>query len=166
MVRIFDGKLQEDSGGKIKTTFESFIEKDFYIALVLVFFAVFFSIVILMFLPSETKFEKTCGDGTFYDTCSLRKPYFCSDGILGEKASVCRCPENLRAEGDFCISPFYNESKDVTLKYILRGQEDEFNFTVYQGIYDYVLKIPDTINYFGAEAPSEELLFEFHHLYL
>ena len=45
------------------------------------------------------------------------------DGVLVEKASVCNCPEVLTEKNDLCISKNQNDSKDITLKYILRGDE-------------------------------------------
>ena len=45
----------------------------------------------------------TCNDGTFYDTCSLTKPYYCQDGILIEKSSLCGCSElSGISQGDSC----------------------------------------------------------------
>ncbi len=94
-----------------------------------------------------------CGDNSFYGTCSLTKPYFCSDGALLEKASVCGCPEVLRREGDKCISDYQNSSKEITLKYILRGKEKEIDYVVYEGLVNYLFNLPKGINYNGNEKP-------------
>jgi len=92
-----------------------------------------------------------CGDGTFYDSCSLTKPYFCSNGILLEKAFICGCSDLLRKEGDKCVSNYQSSSKEITLKYILRGEEKEINYTVYGGLVDYLFNLPRGINYYGDE---------------
>lgn len=68
--------------------FENFF-KDLFIGLLVVGIL---SLIILTGINSITgnliinkeKFQ-TCGDGTFYGTCSLEKPYYCSNGILMEK---------------------------------------------------------------------------------
>ncbi|MCK4552833.1 hypothetical protein KAT80_01385 [Candidatus Pacearchaeota archaeon] len=95
-----------------------------------------------------------CGDNSFYDTCSLTKPYFCLDGALLEKASVCGCPEILKREGDSCISDYQNSSKEITLKYVLRGEEKEINYVVYGGLVDYLFNLPKSISYDENEKPS------------
>ena len=87
-----------------------------------------------------------CGDGTFYDTCSSAKPYFCSDRMLLEKVSVCGCPEILKKEGNSCISNYQNSSKEITLKYVLNGEEKEINYVVYEGLVDYLFNLPKGIS--------------------
>ena len=94
-----------------------------------------------------------CGDNSFYNTCSLTKPYFCSDGALLVKASVCGCPEVLKREGDSCISDYQNSSKEITLKYILRGEEGKLNYTVYEGLSNYLFNLPKSISYDENETP-------------
>jgi len=98
--------------------------------------------------------EKTCGDGTFYDNCSLNKPYFCSEGFLVEKASVCDCPNISTKSGDSCILEYQNNSKEITLKYILKGEEGEINYVVYEGMVDYLASLSKFITYSGDEEPS------------
>ena len=46
---------------------------------------------------------EVCGDGSFYNTCSLNKPYYCEEGILIEKASICGCLEEMKKDGDFLV---------------------------------------------------------------
>ena len=92
-----------------------------------------------------------CGDKTFYDTCSLTKPYFCSEGKLLEMASACGCPEILKRDGDKCVSDYQNYPKEITLKYILRGEEKEIDYVVYGDLVDYLFNLPKGINYDGEE---------------
>jgi len=100
------------------------------------------------------KKEKVCGDGTFYDNCSANKPYFCSEGFLVEKASVCGCPNISTKSEDSCISEYQNNSKEITLKYVLRGEENEISLVVYKGMVDYLASLPKFITYSGNEEPS------------
>jgi len=137
---------------KLKFFFETHALKKFLVILVPIFFILFF-----FFMAGHLTFEKpsekvlTCGDGTFYETCSLRKPYFCSNGVLMEKSSACGCSESLTKEGDSCISKYQNSPKNITLKYILRGEKEEINYTVYGGMADYFLSFPKYIYYYGEE---------------
>ena len=43
-----------------------------------------------------------CEDETHYNSCSVNKPYYCEDGILVKKASLCRCPYDYKIIGDDC----------------------------------------------------------------
>jgi hypothetical protein len=96
----------------------------------------------------------TCGDGTLYETCSLRKPYFCLEGILVEKASVCGCPDILKEQEELCISKYQTNPKNISLGYILRGEKKEINYTVYEGMVNYISTLPDSIYSDNGENPS------------
>lgn len=132
------------------------ILKEVLFALILI---IFVGIVLLLTFnvfgsDFDREFIPTCGDGSFYEACSLNKPFFCnSEGVLVEKASICGCPEILNKEEDFCISAHSTDQKDVELKYILRGQEESILFTMYGGAYDYVSSLPRFIFYEGEEIP-------------
>lgn len=120
------------------------------------------AVFILTFLAlsialSNLKYEKIpiCGDGTFYSTCSLAKPYFCDDGVLVEKSSVCGCNKNLQfnKENDFCVSNYSITPENRTLKYFINGRENEIDFTTFEGVYNYVLNTSRVITYEGSETP-------------
>ncbi len=96
----------------------------------------------------------TCGDGTLYNNCSLNKPYFCENGVLVEKASVCGCPDVLTQEEESCISQYQTASKQVTLDYILRVEEKQIDFVVYEGMVNYLSNLPVSIRYAEGEQPS------------
>lgn len=96
----------------------------------------------------------TCGDGTLYYNCSLRKPYFCLNGGLIEEASICGCPGILMREEDSCVSKYQTNPKNIILKYILRGEIKEINFTVYGEMIDYISSIPKFIYYEKDIEPS------------
>ncbi len=108
---------------------------------------------IYFFYENRNNFEKilVCGDGTFYDSCSLTKPYFCSNGILLEKVSVCGCSDILRKEEDKCVSNYQGSPKEITLKYILRGEGKKINYLVYEDLVDYLFNLPKGINYNNDE---------------
>ena len=143
---------------KLKNFFEvSFLNKFLIISIFIVFvFLLIFIIVGVtnIFLQKYFKKVPTCGDGTFYNNCSLRKPYFCLDGVLVKKASICGCPEILTKIGDSCISKYQDNPKNITLKYVLRGKENKINFVVYRGMVDYIQNLSESIYYNKDEKPS------------
>ena len=95
----------------------------------------------------------SCGDGSFFDTCNLNKPYYCDadTGKLVEKASLCGCPDDMIKSGDSCISRYQTEEQEINLKYILRGEEKNISFRVYGGMVDYLSDLPKSIYYQGGE---------------
>ena len=97
-----------------------------------------------------------CGDGTSYDSCSERKPYFCEQGVLVERASVCGCFGNLTIDGDSCLSEYQTGIKTITLDYILRGEEMTLDFVVYEGLADYLSKLPRSISHINGETPTKK----------
>jgi hypothetical protein len=97
---------------------------------------------------------KTCGDGTFYETCSLTKPFFCNEGVLLESSTICGCPKGFVKKDNLCISDIQREPKEVSFKYILRGEEGSIDFIMYEGIYEYLYTIPRTITYAENEISS------------
>ena len=102
-------------------------KKHFIVGFSILFFLILLISAYLIF----RKTTSTCGDGTLYDECSLRKPYFCEEGILIEKASVCGCNEGLIINGNNCLSKYQKHPKNITLKYVLRGEKKEINFKQY-----------------------------------
>src|SRR3990172_1677889 len=93
--------------------------------------------------------EDFCGDGTLYGKCSSDRPYYCSDGLLFERASICGCPSGFNESGDKCISQYQTEPREISLNYNLRGSEGEINFIVYGGVVDYLSNLPKSIDYDG-----------------
>lgn len=106
-------------------------------------------------LPTKNIFgEKICGDGTVYDKCSLRKPYYCSDGLLFERASVCGCPEGFNQSGELCPSEYQKNPQEIEFKYILRGNEKSLKYTLYGGMIDYLSVLPKSITYDEGDESS------------
>lgn len=114
----------------------------------------FIFIVVLFFGLIQAEEISVCGDGTLEGECSLTKGYFCEEGKLIEKASVCGCSEILVREGETCVSKYQTESKEVVLKYFFDGEERELDFTVYEGMKDYVSELDKTLFYSDGEQPS------------
>ena len=110
-----------------------------------------FTIMFFLFVKEK---NIICGDGTLEGDCSLRKPYFCLEGKLIEKASICGCSEILSKKGDLCFSKYQTNPRGITLKYILRGEENEIDFVAYNGMVDYISDLPKTISYDKDEKPS------------
>jgi len=127
-------------------------------SVIIIFLVVFILLLIVVignifdsFSNSKTSQAFVCGDGSFYDSCSLKSPFFCEDGKLVEKASICGCVDGLKKNGDSCISEYHVGEKIISLKYLLDGEEDYINFTVYKGLTDYLSSLPSSISYFGEE---------------
>jgi len=128
---------------------------------------VFFVMIILIasfitafpfFTKNSLKEEKsetpTCGDGTLYETCSVTKPYFCEQGILVEKISVCGCSSLSKNLGGSCYSVHQSYPEKITLKYILNRTEKEIDFTMYGEMADYISRVSRVIEYREDEKPS------------
>lgn len=115
---------------------------------------VLFSLFGNPFEESEENYD--CGDGSFNGFCSEIKPYYCSNAVLLENASFCGCSENLIVKEESCFSEYKNNPMEIKLKYFIRGEEKEINFTVYKDMADYLATISREINYFGEDTPSRE----------
>ena len=120
----------------------------------IILFVIMVLALIAIYIAYTSSKILVCNDGTFYDCCSLIKPYYCEEGILMEKASVCGCSELTTKSEDTCISKYQTNPKNISLNYVLRGEEGEIGFTVYEGMYNYLSKVPRSIYYSGDEIPS------------
>ena len=118
------------------------------------FFILFLALVILVPKVLVELKEDTCGDGTPYGSCSSIKPFYCQKGKLIEKASSCGCDGII--SGDSCIMDLslQTEQKNITLNYILDGEEKTIDFKVYKGLADYLSYIPRQISYSDGEIPN------------
>jgi len=111
----------------------------------------FFILVLLLFFSLE---YFSCGDGTSYDKCSENKPYFCSKGNLVPDSNLCGCPLEFDSVGGKCFSEYSTNSKLMVLNYSLKNKNREINFTIYEGFYDYISKIPRSIDILENPNPS------------
>ena len=67
---------------------------------------------------------------------------------------MCGCPEILKKKGDSCLSKYQTGPINITLNYLLRGEEREINFTIYKGMVDYISELSKTLPYKNGEMPS------------
>jgi len=113
---------------------------------IIIFLVVVFSF--FYFISFFGIFEKKfCGDGTPYGECSGIAPYFCFKGVLVQDASFCKCPENFEQKGDSCEYKFQTVPKVVSLDYFFKGKPKKIDFTVYQGMVDYLGDHPQSSFY-------------------
>ncbi len=102
--------------------------------------------------PSGEELD-VCGDGSSYGLCSSINPYYCEEGVLVQKASVCGCDELAIQSGESCVSKYATDGKEVSLDYVLRGEEDSIDFMVYTGLDYHLSKISRAISYGEDEEP-------------
>ena len=94
----------------------------------------------------------TCNDGTFYDTCSLTKPYYCQDGILIEKSSLCGCSElSGISQGDSCDLNYKGIKKEANFSYFINGEKSSIKLDLYGEFSNYTSTLPRSLNYLGQE---------------
>ncbi len=132
--------------------------KHVFIILIL---AVFVILIILSFAAVKlaknhlVKEVPTCGDGSFYDTCSLNKPFYCnSDGILIENSDLCGCPSGFSSKNGECSTIYNTGEKIINLTYYLGGNEGNIEFKVYTGVANYFAGVPRSISYSAGQAFS------------
>ena len=120
------------------------------------YFLVFVLVLLSITLASAGLFQKyqTCGDGTNEGQCSINSPYFCSERILIEKASICGCLNNTVINEDKCISFYQTNPKEINLTYVLRGEEGKILFTVYEGMSEFLFNSPRFITYSSIQEAS------------
>ncbi|MBI2044573.1 hypothetical protein HYT23_00790 [Candidatus Pacearchaeota archaeon] len=151
-------RVQQGAQTKSKFPIHPNVEKYFLIP-VLVFLIIIVAGAIVISLFSYVDKAKvvnkipTCGDGSFYNTCSLTEPYYCTEGILAERASICGCSSDYLKQGDICLSRFHIAQKEVTLKYILNGQAKYISFPVYGEMARLLSNKSREISYAGEEKP-------------
>lgn len=124
--------------------------------ILLIFIFISTTTVIIYFSFFSSTLNLVCGDRTNYEVCSNAKPYYCSDGNLIEKASVCGCPNNLTSQGDSCFSKYKNNPNDIILNYTLRGEKGEMEFEVYEGLVYYLSRLPRSISTANGVELSKE----------
>ncbi|MEX0932718.1 MAG: hypothetical protein WDZ77_01310 [Candidatus Pacearchaeota archaeon] len=113
-----------------------------------------FVVLIYLYMGEDHNSKFICGDGTELNSCSDLKPYFCLNDTLVERASDCGCPEGFEETDDSCISQFQSTSEIISLNYVLRGEQKQIDLAVYDGVANYVSKIPRQIYYKEGETPN------------
>lgn len=96
----------------------------------------------------------TCGDGSFYNSCSLEKPYYCNgSGTLVENSSMCGCQNPLSKNNNSCVSDYQSFPRTVNFSYVLDGNNKSITFTFYKGFVAYLSTIPNSIVYTNGQQP-------------
>ena len=134
-------------------SFFSFISHDFYF-IGLFILIILLSAAFIFTSSSNNKSDTICGDGTPYSNCSLTKPYYCSNGDLIEKSSLCKCPEGFSGSNGACNSNLTQGKKTVLLSYVLDGEKKNLSFDVYQDAEAYFTGISRSVYYGVNETPS------------
>ena len=140
--------------GKLRKIFMNKYYLTILIALLVILFVFIASDFSLNNFREEAKTSLACGDLTPHGLCSLNQPYYCEEGILVERAEICGCPKVLNKNESSCISRYSQNPKEINLNYILNGQEDFINLTVYSGLMEYISELPISISYSKNETPS------------
>ena len=97
---------------------------------------------------------ENCGDDTKNLECSYTQPYFCNNGQLTEKASICGCDNNATKRGDKCIYKYQENPKNISLDYTIRGGEGQIELTVYKDLKTYIEELPKEIYSSGKITTS------------
>jgi len=121
-------------------------------------------IVVLILLGSFfTKLAKdniykkipVCGDGSFPGTCSLSKPYYCSEeGVLIKAPDKCGCSDSFDRVNNFCVSNYETDSKKIILNYTLKSENKFLEFNSYNGFNNYLYSVKQSIFYSNGKDSS------------
>jgi len=132
---------------------ERVFSKKFYLFIVLSIL-VFLIVGFLVYSSHEVVNPiKKCGDGTFDESCSLKKPYFCSGGFLIENPIQCGCPDSFKFSKEGCFSEYSIENQERKFNYFLDGEKKEISFNVFPGVVDYLLNLTRIKVYYDGEIP-------------
>lgn len=128
-----------------------------YIMHFVLFFLVLFAVIIILFLFFQRDANENiliCGDGASYGNCSASRPFFCEEGVLIEKSSICECYNDYSKVGESCFNVIYTNKLQNSFSYFLNGKFEKINLTLYRGVYDYIDTLPRSIYYSGNETPN------------
>ncbi|MDA3836821.1 MAG: hypothetical protein PF542_04315 [Nanoarchaeota archaeon] len=140
----------EEKEGKAKVV--NRVSYIFWTLIVLVLIA-----IVLVLFPSGSNTKRLgCGDETFYDTCSLNKPYYCTvDGLVRDPV-VCGCPEVMDKREGECVSEAFGPVIEKSFRYILRGEEEFLAIPLYNDFMTYLDTQPRTLFYESGEIPRRD----------
>lgn len=130
---------------------EKYLILTLFVVVLFILFSGGFGIIRFVQKNLQAETENYCGDDTLYNVCSDTKPYFCSEGKLVERVLICGCPEGFIVSNNSCISEYQEISKTIPLYYMLHGERNLIEFTVYKGFADYIADIPRSISYSVGE---------------
>lgn len=146
--------VRGDVRGKIRKSTTNKILSVVLIILVIGILVLGGYIVIEMKDLTRIKAMPTCGDGTFYSTCSITKPYFCEQGLLLESSGMCGCSEGFEKKDEMCVSQLATNPKEVSFYYTLNGEQGRIDFMMYEGVYEHLYTLKRSISYEEGEISS------------
>jgi hypothetical protein len=112
-----------------------------------------FLIIIIDSSSTSVLAAPICGDGSFYNTCSLDKPYYCYKGILAENVLSCGCPDVMAQQNFNCVSQYQSDPESINLSYTLDGNNGTINFVAYDGLVTYLSNLSQSIQYNNGQQP-------------
>ena len=118
-------------------------------------------LIILAFFLFYSPFEEIirvsrCGDGTFEGYCSLKKPFFCFEGVLSEDASSCGCPDSFRFNNGSCVTDYVVSEEPKMLNYHFGGVGGEIPMDFYPDVSEYLSSLPRVRVYLEGETPRRD----------
>jgi len=116
--------------------------KTLLFVLIVVVFLILLFVLFFVFLRDNLN----CGDGTIVGKCSTVKPYFCLQGELVERASICGCLENLSEVGEECFFEYKTNPKNISLNYFFKHKFEKINFIAYETGDNYLGGLERSIN--------------------
>jgi hypothetical protein len=150
----YSKKIEEPQKRLISVSVEKYLVIPILsIAIIIVVFLIFSSVK--SFLAENRVEDKipVCGDGSFYDTCSIRRPYMCERGFLVERARYCGCPAGFSKNEDQCTSSLLSGGKVFTFPYLFNDLRRDISINLYGDLYHYVGNLSRSISYNGDEKP-------------
>lgn len=139
--------------GSDKKFYFSLDKKLFYL-----FIIILFAIALALFASSVSKVIKDnlynkipfCGDCSFPGTCSLTKPYYCSEeGYLIYNPDGCGCPSEFFRKNNECVSTLQINSSNILLNYNLNGEKKIIDYPVYEGVSNHLYSLKQSVSYDG-----------------
>ncbi|MCF7910244.1 hypothetical protein K9L16_01050 [Candidatus Pacearchaeota archaeon] len=118
-----------------------------------------FILVLIFSIFNFALSPKICGDRTLTGNCSIHKPYYCLDGNLVLNSSFCGCPVFMNLKENDCVSKYETGASEKTFNYVLDGREKELSIEVYEGVANYLSKIPRNLNSNGNNLSREDFIF-------
>lgn len=135
---------------------DNYAKKIFFIFLILLVGVICLFLLFFILPRLQDKALIKCDGNLESLECAKFKPFFCENGVLIEKASVCECEEGYVLQGDFCFNILNTDEKENSFNYFFNEEYSHFNLILYKGIYNYLESLPRSISYFGNTSPNRK----------
>ncbi|MCR4327876.1 MAG: hypothetical protein NUV46_04840 [Nanoarchaeota archaeon] len=127
----------------------------FLIILSILIVVTIFLLVMNSFWQKDSSFLK-CGDGTFSEYCSLKKPYYCVNQTLVENPSICGCPSEFSFRDGECVLREGVLSEFKYFNYDVYGNEGVLYLKFRPEVLDSLLALPRYQIYSQDEIPRRD----------